>query len=80
MGKRILSSLCITTYVQFAGSKIKCYFYLEVLQKQNVKIQAFCYVWRKRAMSLFLLHILNEIAAMQNVRYIFNQVSVLIIN
>ena len=37
-----LPPLCIITYVPFAGSKTKCYFYLEVLQKQNVnKIQAF---------------------------------------
>lgn len=56
-----LSPLCIIMYVRFAGSKIKCYFYLEDLQKQNVekkKIQAFCYFsmfpWRKGAMGLFL--------------------------
>lgn len=32
-----LSPLCIIMYVRFAGSKIKCYFNLEVLQKPNVK-------------------------------------------
>lgn len=32
-----LSPLCIIMYVWFAGSKIKCYFYFEVLQRQNVE-------------------------------------------
>lgn len=59
-----LSLLCSIMYVWFAGSKIKCYFYLEVLQKQNVKIQAFCYfsmfVWTKGAMGLFFSFFLNN--------------------
>lgn len=57
-----LSPLFIIMYVRFAGSKIKCYFYSEVLQKQNVKTQAFCYfsmfVWGKGAMGLFLYNII----------------------
>lgn len=63
MGTKVifLSPLCIIMYVRFAGSKTKCYFFLEVLQKQNVKIQAFCYfsmfVWRKGAMGLFFYNI-----------------------
>lgn len=62
-----LPPLCIITYVPFAGSKTKCYFYLEVLQKQNVnKIQAFlvisaCLWGRKEPWVFFYIIIIFEL-------------------
>lgn len=51
-------------YVRFARSKIKCYFYFEVLQKQNVKILAFCcfsmLVGVKGALGLFKITLYFE--------------------
>lgn len=59
-----LSPLCNIMYVWFAGSTFKCYFYLEVLKKQNVKTQAFCYfsmfVWRKGAFFFITCFELNS--------------------
>lgn len=84
-----LSPLCIIMYVRFAGSKIKCYFYLEDLQKQNVEkkntgLLLFQHVSvEKRSYGSFFITLffeLNSCNADCALRFLIKTVSILIID